>query len=275
MEIARHFYKMLRGSLYGCAYLAVILSAVFAAPPSEGLSPDQQRRADQLISLFENSTLEIQYGYCEALHDGRGFTAGRAGFTTSSDEVYELASSYARLKPGNMLEPYLPRLKELSSEGSSSTSGLHGFPGAWEKASSDPAFRKLQDEMVRERFLEPSLALARKLGLKTPLARAALYDTIIQHGNADDPDSLPSLVAKTSSTMHGSPAQGVDERLWLAAFLKIRRACLAHATEPETRHEWAASVDRCEAFQAMVEAGNFDLKGPILVETRHFQATIP
>ncbi|MFD8756116.1 hypothetical protein ACFV0O_34830 [Kitasatospora sp. NPDC059577] len=34
-------------------------------PSDGGLTPDQRRRADQLISVFENSTTEIQYGYAE------------------------------------------------------------------------------------------------------------------------------------------------------------------------------------------------------------------
>ena len=38
--------------------------------------------ADELVSAFENSTTEVQYGYAENLGDGRGVTAGRAGFTT-------------------------------------------------------------------------------------------------------------------------------------------------------------------------------------------------
>src|SRR5262245_33374802 len=49
-----------------------------------GLDADQRRRVDQLISAFENSTTEIQYDYAENIDDGRGVTAGRAGFTTAT-----------------------------------------------------------------------------------------------------------------------------------------------------------------------------------------------
>jgi hypothetical protein len=38
--------------------------------------------ADQMVSVFENETTSLQYGYIENLNDGRGYTAGRAGFVT-------------------------------------------------------------------------------------------------------------------------------------------------------------------------------------------------
>jgi hypothetical protein len=37
----------------------------------------------QITSTFENSTLELQYDYVENIGDGRGITAGRAGFTSA------------------------------------------------------------------------------------------------------------------------------------------------------------------------------------------------
>src|SRR4051812_31888536 len=74
------------------------------------LTTDQKRRAEQLTSLFENGTIELQYGYCEALGDGRGYTAGRGGFTTSDGEIYEIARTYAEKKPGAEIVVFLPRL---------------------------------------------------------------------------------------------------------------------------------------------------------------------
>ena len=42
---------------------------------------------DSITSCFENSTKTIQYGYVEALNDGRGYTAGKAGFTTGTGDL--------------------------------------------------------------------------------------------------------------------------------------------------------------------------------------------
>src|SRR5579862_8416717 len=85
------------------ALLAALLSSFMAKAPveeertqsrgssakkeSEVLTSAQRRRADQIISVFENDTIELQYGYTEELDDGRGLTAGRAGFTTATGDL--------------------------------------------------------------------------------------------------------------------------------------------------------------------------------------------
>lgn len=46
-------------------FTLMMSDTVFAA----GLNKDQKRRAEQLTSIFENGTTEIQYGYVEPLGD--------------------------------------------------------------------------------------------------------------------------------------------------------------------------------------------------------------
>jgi Glycosyl hydrolase family 46 len=67
-----------------------------------GLTPDQKRRAEQLTSIFENDTTELQYAYVEDLHDGRGITAGRAGFNAAAD-LY-LQPLFSDTEPQHLLE---------------------------------------------------------------------------------------------------------------------------------------------------------------------------
>ena len=46
---------------------------------------DEQRDiADQIISVFENNDPVINYDFIGNINDGRGYTAGRAGFTTAT-----------------------------------------------------------------------------------------------------------------------------------------------------------------------------------------------
>src|SRR5215211_6885999 len=85
---------------------ALAPSAVDAKPA--GLTHAQHVRVDKLISEFENSTSVIQYCYVEALDDGRGYTVGRAGFTSATGDLLEVAEQYTRAVPGNPLEPLLP-----------------------------------------------------------------------------------------------------------------------------------------------------------------------
>jgi len=247
-------------------------AAPLAAEPA--LSPAQKKRADMLISIFENSTLELQYSYIEDLHDGRGFTAGRAGFCSGCGDLLQVVGRYTKVKPENPLAKYLPRLLELAKLHSSSTEGLNGFPDAWEKAAQDPLFREAQDNVSDKFYYLPALKHAVRLGLEKDFSRIALYEAAIQHGTGDDPDGLPSMI-KRASLAAKPPAAGGDERAWLEQFLKIRRAALAHASDPATSAAWAESVGRADAMLAIFASGNMDFSGPVTVNPYGDQFTIP
>src|SRR5438132_3036639 len=87
------------------------------------LAGAQKRRAEALTSLFENSTLTPQYDYIEALGDGRGYTAGRAGFTSATGDMLDVVKRYTRVVPGNPLGRFLPRLEVLAKKEDGSISG--------------------------------------------------------------------------------------------------------------------------------------------------------
>jgi chitosanase len=239
------------------------------------LTAEQKLRADRLISVFENDTIELQYGYMEALNDGRGYTAGRAGFTTATHDLLAVVERYVEDVRDAPLAAYLPRLRELSAEESPEITGLEGLPEAWANAAADARFRAVQDEVVDEEYYRPAMARACELNLRTPLARVEIYDTIIQHGEGDDPDGLPAVIQRTNDQAGGSPATNVDERTWLAKFLEVRRATLENAFDPETRAAWAESVYRVEIVQTIASSGNFEFTGPIVIDHPEHQATVP
>ena len=237
------------------------------------LSPGQKARADMLISIFENSSLSLQYGYIEDLHDGRGYTAGRSGFCSGCGDLLLVAERYKRLKPGNPLGKYLPRLRELAGLASDSTAGLDGFSEAWTLAADDKLFRAAQDAVSDDLYYLPALKSARSLGLKKDLSKAALYEAAIQHGIGNDSDGLPALIARASKIVK-APAAGGDERAWLGQFLKIRKATLANASDPGTREAWAESEGRADAMLAIFASGNMDLSGPVTVKPFGLQFTL-
>jgi chitosanase len=241
----------------------------------DGLTAEQKLRADRLISVFENDTIELQYGYIEALDDGRGYTAGRAGFTTATADLFVVVERYSLAGPANELAAYLPRLRELAAENSPATDGLDGLPEAWARAAADPRFRAVQDEVVDEEYYQPAVVHWRALGLSTPLALVELYDANIQHGPGDDPDGLPAMIARAVARAGGSPATGVDEIAWFNAFLGVRRETLENASDPDTRAAWAQSVYRVEIVVEIADTGNFAFSGPIVIDTPDHQATIP
>src|SRR4051795_2892953 len=93
--------------------LAVLVVGAPAAEAAPGLTHAQRLRVDKLISEFENSTPVIQYCYVEALDDGRGYTVGRAGFTSATGDLLEVAEAYTKKVSDNPLAGLLPRLREL------------------------------------------------------------------------------------------------------------------------------------------------------------------
>jgi chitosanase len=236
-----------------------------------GLTPVQKRRAEALTSVFENGTPTLQYAYTEKLGDGRGITAGRAGFTSGTGDLLEVVERYAKQVPATPLAKYLPRLRVLAQKESGDTTGLEGLEKAWATAAKDPKFRAAQDAVVDKEYFGPAMKHADDLGLKTPLARAQLYDAIIQHGDGDDPDGLGALISRANKEAGGSPKQGVPETRWLGAFLKVRRADLAHTSDPATRKEWAQSVSRVDVFSDLLAAKNLALTGPIHITRGDFK----
>ncbi|GHC80931.1 chitosanase [Streptomyces flavofungini] len=253
-----------------------------------GLNADQRRRADQLVSVFENGTTKIQYAYAENLDDGRGVTAGRAGFTTNDGDALEVLRAYTDKKPDNPLARFIPALQRLadgeSADGAEGADGAGGSDGAeaggsdgprpraladadyiaaWKRAAADPAFREVQDAQVDDRYFTPALRAADKAGLSSPLAVAELYDASIQHGNGSDGDGLPALVRRTTAKV-GTPA-AAGEKAWLNAFFDVRVHDLTHPVNADTADEWRTSVDRVEALRRLAEGGHRALDGPFTV----------
>jgi chitosanase len=246
------------------ALLAVVLAG--GAPP---LTPTQHRLADALVSEFENSTPTPQYCYVAALGDGRGYTVGRAGFTSATGDLLEVVERYTAAVPANRLARFLPRLRALARGASPSLRGLAGFPAAWRATCRLAAQRAAQDAVVAKEYLDPAVRTWRALGLRTPLSLAALYDAEIQHGPGPDPDGVPALVRRTLARA-GTVAHA-GEKAWLLAFLAVRRADLLHPADQATQAEWAQSVDRVDVWVYLVGTGQWSLSPPVVVRTKEYR----
>jgi chitosanase len=255
--------------------LAIGGGATSAGAAQRALTHAQRIRADELVSQFENSTSKIQYCYIGALDDGRGYTAGRAGFTSATGDLLEVADRYTKAVPGNPLEDLLPRLRELAANGDGSTDGLEELPQAWHDTCKDPRQRHIQDRVVDEEYYNPAVKEWRKRGLKRPLSLAAIYDAEIQHGGGSDPDGVPAMLKRAAKRALGTPRKGgVSERRFLLAFIHVRRATLAHAHDPSTRAAWAQTVERADVWRQLVETGQWSLAAPIRVRTPNYHFTI-
>ena len=229
------------------------------------LTPAQKRRAEQLTSIFENDTPELQYGYAEDIGDGRGYTSGRAGFCTGTADAVQVIRHYNAIRPRNLLRKYMKALKLLEAafletlELQGDTSGLDAvgsYPDDWRTSARDPAFRASQDRVVDRLYFLPAMEHARRLELATALSKAVLYDTIIQHGEEGEA-SLTDLIERTHRALGvGSPLE-VGEEGWLRQFLAQRYAVL------DGTDVWHESRGRVEQLRELLDRGNLDLEGPI------------
>jgi chitosanase len=255
--------------------VALCLFAPSASASAAGLTHAQRVRVDKLISQFENSTSKIQYCFIAALDDGRGYTAGRAGFTSATGDLLEVAERYTRAVSDNPLANLLPRLRELAANGDGSLDGLEDLPQAWRDTCKDPRQRRIQDAVVDKEYYNPAVREWRRRGLHRPLSLAAIYDAEIQHGGGEDPDGVPAMLRRAAKRAHGTPrSSGVSEARFLRAFIHVRRATLAHAHNASTRAAWAMVVERADVWRQLVDTGQWELRSPIRVRTPNYNLTI-
>ncbi len=251
---------------FGLLTLALILPGLFCGEgcvQAQGVDRPTMVE-DSLVSIFENSTLDIQYGFIKDIGDGNGFTAGRAGFTSKTGDMLEVLQEYEKLQPGSMLAKYIAPLKAVLH--TASTDSIAGLESDWpEAARQDPLFRKAQDLVNERLYREPAKAMAQTLGLQLPLSRAAIYEAGIQHGYGDDHDSLTQIVARTNKAAGGTPRDGVEEVKWLDTFIQTREQDLREPANKNYAPIFQYAVDRARAIRKILQERNYDLSQPITI----------
>ncbi|MFJ9951202.1 chitosanase [Kitasatospora sp. NPDC091207] len=229
-------------------------------PPTTGAGdltdPRLKDIAQQIVSSAENSSLDwkAQFAYIEDIKDGRGYTAGIVGFCSGTGDMVEMVRHYRELKPDNILAKYLPALEKL--DGSASHSGLDpDFTSDWKKAAQDPLFRKAQEDERDRVYFTPAVNQAKSDGLHA-LGQFAYYDAIVMHGPGNSADSFGGIRAAALKKAK-TPAQGGDEKAYLAAFLDARAA----AMRTEAAHSDTSRIDTAQ--RVFLQAGNLDLHTPL------------
>jgi chitosanase len=234
-------------------------SAVVPAIVQNLNNPAIAHRAEQIISSFENSTLIIKYDVAEDIDDGRGITAGRAGFTSGTGDLLAVIQRYTQLKPMNVLIKYLPALQ--SDNKTDSTDGLNGFAADWKQAvDSDPLLVQAQDDVYNELYFDPALKYDKQTGISTAVGQLIILDTIVQHGAGDDPDGLPAII-KTTTNKLGKVNN--NEQAWLKLFLENRRKVLHDPSDKSTTAAWRESISRVDALESILNSGNPTLQNAI------------
>jgi chitosanase len=235
-----------------------------------GLSPNQKAVAEALTSCWENDTPVLAYAYSENIHDGRGYTSGRAGFCTGTGDAIQVIACYDKLRTaanGNLMAKYMPALTTINNQfmatgtdqGDTSLLDAVGnwitdWGASYNTAATQSDFKSCQDQISDLLYYTPAMQAATKTGVGSALSRAALYDMWINQG--DD-----SLVTKTNSALGVQTAIGVGntvtEDQWLKKFLELRRDVMAADAT------WKQAVDRVAGYEKARRHGNWDLSQPI------------
>ncbi|GGT79566.1 chitosanase [Streptomyces coeruleorubidus] len=227
---------------------------VIAGLPAGLAAPAKKELAQRIVASAHQSTLDWRalYGSIEDLEDGRGYTAGIAGFCTGTHDLLALVERYTEAHPDNGLARYLPALRTV--DGTDSHEGLDpGFTAAWKAEAKLPAFRRAQDEH-RDRFsFDPAVRLAKLDGLGT-LGQFVYYDALIFHGPDAGPEGFYGL-RERALRVADTPAEGGGEKAYLDAFLDIRRTAMA------TEHTDTSRIDTAQ--RRFLNEGNLRLETPL------------
>ncbi len=223
------------------------------------LSAATKKTIQQLTSIFENSTTDLQYTFVANIGDLRGYTFGFAGFTSGTYSGSFFLKEYERLRPDNPLVRFIPAFDRIdagphdAAGRNPDTAGLEDFPDVFRSCGDDPAFRRAQHLLVDRLSWRPSARVARRVGARFALTRGQLYDAYVNHGES----GVVRLLRSTNRRAGGTPRDGVGERKWLKAFLAVRLRTLR--ADPV----WALAVDRIAVYERLLAEGNLRLRRPM------------
>ncbi|KAJ2237125.1 hypothetical protein IWW45_001243 [Coemansia sp. RSA 485] len=200
--------------------------------------------------------------------DGRGITAGIAGFCTGTGDAWEMIKIYHQLSGGtDDFSPMDSILEKYANSNSDSQAGLEDYCKVFaDLGKNDAKFRQAQDKIRDETYLAPSQKLADQVGLKLSISQGQMYDTGLMHGPGDDPDGLASIIKETSESFTSNQTgdsgstltingNQVDEIVWLKKFLEVRSDHLTNPRDPENQggNYWAQTLYRIESYQNAID----------------------
>lgn len=213
------------------------------------LTNAQKEAAQAIVAIFETGGLPTIKGYGTVTllkGDTGGLTYGIHQTTINSGNLYLLIKDYVEnpdAKFGSELEPYLSGLRQkLPSLASDST-----FKALLKKAGlEDEVMRDVQDRFFDRVYWNKALMSAEKLGIKSALGIAVIYDSTI-HGSWE----------RIRDRVNGSPAQ-IGEFAWIRSYNDERENWLGTHANPLLRK----TVYRQKAFRSLIQGSNWDLKLP-------------
>jgi len=226
------------------------------------VTPEQKHVIDCVLAIFETGKIPTpaSYSTCTILPDKAGISYGKHQCTDHSGSLDKVVRRYIDLR-GKHADELLKYETYLAQNASTQVPPKGPWP-KWcsdlvallKEAGKDPVMQSAQDQVFDEVYWRPAVSIAEGAGLKTALGHLVIYDTCIHSG--------PGMVGKIRAMFpEKSPANGGDEREWVRAYVTARRGWLAAFPNPIVQ----GTVYRPDAFRVIMDAGNWDLRMPLVV----------
>ena len=212
----------------------------------------QTRTIQSVVNVFETGLPLGNYGRVTVMEGDAGHVSyGRSQTTLGSGGLFFLIRDYCRASNATharalhgYLEPLEARDPDLDRD-----DVLHGL---LRDAGEGGVMRHVQDAFFDRRYWEPSLRAARDEGISTALGVGVVYDSRVHGGWRYRRD-------ETRRRLEGR-GETPEERDWVREYLDVRRSWLLRRGYPLSN-----TVYRMDAFQSLVDAGNWSLDLPLLV----------
>ena len=211
----------------------------------------QAAAAKAIVNIFETGEVRGQYGMVTLLPGDTGrLTYGRAQTTLGSGNLHLLIERYCATVGARFAARLRPWLAPLASRAAAADHDLklHNLLRA---CADDPVMRDVQDAFFDEMYWEPALRAATRLGIRSPLGVAVVYDSWV-HG---------SWGMLRDRTQAGGAIGSVGEHEWLRRYVRTRREWLG--THPNALLR--ATVYRMDAFQRLIDLEAWALPLPLVV----------
>lgn len=238
-------------SLPGYCVLRYTLPAAAMAPAAATLTTTQAQAAKAIVNLFETGEVRGHYGMVTLLPGDTGrLTYGRAQTTLGSGNLHLLIARYCGTVGARFaarLRAWLPALSARTAAADADLK-LHNLLRA---CADDPVMRDVQDAFFDEVYWEPALRAAARLGIRSPLGVAVVYDGWV-HG---------SWAALRDRANAAGALPQVGEHEWVQRYVRLRREWLASHPNALLRQ----TVYRMDAFQRLIEQDAWGLPLPLVV----------
>lgn len=216
------------------------------------ITATQAATAKAIVNIFETGEALGQYGNVTLIAGDTGhLTFGRSQTTLGSGNLALLLQQYCATHGARFaarLAPFLPRFAAIDQ----TLDNDHKLHNVLRASADDSVMRETQDAFFDRTYWQPAIGAAGKLGLRSPLATAVVYDSFV-HG------SWVGMRDRTTQSA-GAPTV-VGEQVWISAYVATRRAWL----ENNPRTDLRPTVYRMDAFKHLIDQGFWGLGLPLVV----------